>query len=105
VPKVIVALILTVQVAVLATALSGCANLAGASSHLEQGMTEDQVKTLVGSPHSVSLETCGSKTPEPWTCKQYKYGGSEWVGGTLYVRFHQSADGLWRVNDWNHYDY
>jgi hypothetical protein len=64
-------------------------------------MTEDQVKTLVGSdPQSVSLDTCGSETPHPWQCKEYKYANG-W-GGVLFIHFSQNT-GVWRVNDWHKY--
>jgi hypothetical protein len=87
-------------------ALGGCAtadwNLSGASRHLEQGMTESQVTALLGSePHSVSLNTCGSATPNPWQCKQYKYSNG-W-GASLFIRFEQGGDSVWRVNSWDSY--
>ena len=84
--------------------LGGCAtadwNLSGASRRLEQGMTEDQVTALLGAaPHSVSLNTCGSATPHPWQCKQYNYRNG-W-GASLFIRFEQGSDGVWRVNSWD----
>ena len=83
-------------------ALGGCASLNDASRRLEPGMTESQVTALIGSaPQSVSLDTCGSKTPAPWQCKQYKYSNG-W-GNSLYIRFQQGSDSVWRVNSWDSY--
>ena len=93
--------IVACTLAVLAS-LGGCASLSDASRHLEQGMTESQVTTLLGSaPQSVSLDTCGSATRHPWQCKQYRYSNG-W-GNSLYIRFEQDPDSVWRVNSWDSY--
>ena len=82
--------------------LGGCVSLNNASRRLEQGMTEDQTKAAVGSaPQSVSLQTCGSKTPEPWQCKSYEYRDI-WFGVSLVIHFNQDS-GVWRVHDWHTY--
>lgn len=104
--KAIAASLLVVLVTVAATfvmALGGCvtAQLADLSRKLDMGMTESQVKAIAGSePHSVSLETCGSQTPQPWTCKRYLYKSGL---HSLYVNFQRVGD-AWVVNNWNYYD-
>lgn len=91
-----------VACALILTTLCACVSLNDASRHLEQGMTEDQVKTAVGSaPQSVSLDTCGSSTSHPWQCKKYKYSNG-W-GNFMYIWFQQSPDSVWRVNSWDTY--
>ena len=88
--------------AILATPALADGKYARASTRLEQAMTEDQVRDLIGEPTSVSLETCGSSTPHPWQCKQFQYEGSDrgrWTG-QLTVRFSNDTS-HWLVNSWS----
>lgn len=84
----------------LLTICAGCASIGTMSKKLEVGMSEPQVKRDLGEPTSVSVSTCGSKTAEPWQCKQYKYEDG-WTG-FLIVYFSQ-VDGEWLVNSWSAY--
>ena len=66
---------------------------------LQEEMTENQVIQALGySPNAVSLETCGSDTPHPWSCKVYKYGNV--FSGELHVLFGKNASGIWTVSAW-----
>jgi hypothetical protein len=48
--------------------------LGEANHNLSVNMTEQQVKqSLQNFPYTVSLETCGSRTPSPWKCKVLKF--------------------------------
>jgi hypothetical protein len=77
---------------------AGCAGMGVLSQKLDQGLTEQEVRARIGSPESVSIETCGSSTPVPWSCKKYKYEG---LDGLLIVYFAQGRDGTWRVDSWS----
>lgn len=62
------------------------------SRKLAVGMTEAQVLAL-REPDRITVSTCGSNTPKPWTCRTYQYGSS------LHVLF-QEINGRWLVNSW-----
>ena len=67
------------------------------SGHLAENMTEQQVVTALGHrPNKVELQTCGSKTSEPWTCKIYTFGE---MTNNIKVLF-QKIDGAYLVNSW-----
>ena len=79
-------------------ALAGCVDVGTLSRELNTGMTEEQVTSKLGyPPQSVSMTMCGTETPEPWRCKEYKYEGI----GRLNIYFQQADDGMWRVNSWD----
>ncbi len=79
---------------------AGCASVGEMSKELEVGMSEQRVKNVIGDPASVSVETCGSKTPDPWQCKNYKY--EDGFMGFLTVYFLE-VEGMWLVNSWSAY--
>lgn len=72
------------------------------SSHLDTGMTLDQVKTIVGlAPTKVSLSTCGGVNGiKPWQCKIADFDSVD-TGPELEVIFYQASDGTWLVNGWD----
>jgi hypothetical protein len=72
--------------------------LAEATHQLSDTMTEQEVINFLSNyPYKVSLETCGSETPEPWRCKLLTFGRP---GDRLTVTLHQRRDGVWEVNSW-----
>jgi len=90
-----------ISAVLLLTLCAGCTSIGAMSKKLEVGMSEQEVKQLIGEPASVSIQTCGSSTPEPWQCKQYKY--SDGWASFLIVYFLQLDGGGWRVNSWSAY--
>jgi len=64
---------------------------------LNEGMTMDQIKGLLGSPDSVSSAVCGGASGKPWQCRTWKYEGK---GNQLTVTF-QKVGETWRVNSWS----
>jgi hypothetical protein len=64
---------------------------------LNEGMTMDQIKGLLGPPDSTSSLTCGSTTPSPWPCRLWSYDSR---GHRLMVFFAKVGD-AWVVNHWS----
>jgi hypothetical protein len=63
---------------------------------LNEGMTMDQIKGLLGTPDSVSSAVCGGASGKPWQCRTWRYEGEI---HRLDVTF--GIDGkTWRVSSW-----
>ena len=74
-----------------------------ASRLLKQGMTEEEVVRVLGAqPVRTGLETCGSKTREPWRCKKMHYRDSPYGYGSLdlVILFEEDSKGVWFVTAW-----
>ena len=93
------------------TILSGCddrnSGLVAASHNLRKGMTEQEaINAMQTQPTNVNMLTCGSTTPNPFSCKALTYV-SPFVpflsvnDPAVYIFLEQSPDGIWRVNSWN----
>ena len=37
-------------------------------------MSSDQILEIFGEPKSVSVQTCGTSTTNPWSCTTWEYG-------------------------------
>jgi len=68
------------------------------SRSLSQGMSESELVTLAGEPSTVSLTTCGTNTPSPWTCKEYRYNSS--MGVLKLQVLLQRVNDSWFVVSW-----
>lgn len=67
------------------------------SLKLEEGMTMQQVIQRLGyRPNTTTQETCGSSTPNPWSCRTWTFGDSN---RRLVVFFH-NIEGQWLVDAW-----
>jgi hypothetical protein len=96
--------VLSATLAVTLAAAFGCAragtfDLGGKSRALDQNMSERDVATVLGDdPQAVELRTCGTSTPNPWTCKILMYGDRRYH---LQVMFSRADDGTWHVREWS----
>ncbi|MBI1302051.1 MAG: hypothetical protein GC137_10440 [Alphaproteobacteria bacterium] len=59
--------------------LSSCSTLPASFSSenvmkIQQGMSSDEILEMFGEPKSVSVQTCGTSTPNPWSCTTWEYG-------------------------------
>lgn len=81
-------------------AIGGCVGFQSASKKLSPGLTEQEVIQRVGAePNRTELRTCGANSSSgSWQCKIYVYG---YGADLLYIYFSSTADGIWRVNNWN----
>lgn len=90
--------------------LAGCAGINGPhkptlrekARKLTQGMTEYQVKQLLGDPYTTQMGTCGQQTARSWECLTWAYQTGWSENGTLDVVF-QQAQRSWYVNSWSWY--
>jgi hypothetical protein len=88
--------------------LTGCAELAepvpkpyfapqpdykAKSLLLKPGMSEQDVTGVLGTPEAAEVNTCGSKTDKPWSCKSWSYNG-------MRLWFAEVAPDKWRLNSW-----
>jgi hypothetical protein len=97
-PKILATLV--ALVGSVSTAAAG--PLGNASARLNTAMTEQEVVQTVGSqPDKVEMQTCGSATKQPWTCRIYTFK-SFFFAERLTVYFRQ-AGGAWVVNSWSVY--
>lgn len=72
-----------------------------ASLRLSENMTEQEAINAVGQPPNMAeLDTCGSKTPNPWECRILTFGNRF---DTLQILFYQDRDHIWRVTGWKVY--
>ena len=95
-PKILAALV--ALVGSVSTAAAG--PLGDASAQLNPAMTEHEVVQTIGSrPDKVEMQTCGSATRQPLTCRIYTFE-SFFFGERLIVYFRQ-AGGAWVVNNWS----
>jgi hypothetical protein len=68
------------------------------SMRMREGMSEQEVMNAMGyRPNKVEMTTCGSQTPQPWSCKKYTFGGSY---NAIMVLFERGDEGNWLVNSW-----
>jgi hypothetical protein len=63
---------------------------------LKIGMSEQEVTNVLGTPLKADVNTCGTKTDKPWTCKTWTYGN---FSSGIRVTFGE-ATGEWLLNDW-----
>ena len=63
---------------------------------LKVGMTSSEVVAIFGKPMKTSAMTCGSGTPNPWSCIIWHYGDF-----TPMFTFQQGEDGVLYLNSWN----
>ena len=77
--------------------LQACAGygLGKKSLSLRVGMSEQEVRQLLGDPVSTSQSTCGQDTGQPWSCLTWNY---DEYGGK-YVTF-SNGDGVLHLNHW-----
>jgi hypothetical protein len=77
-----------------------------ASTLLNVGMAEDDVRAAIGEPSRVAMLTCGTQAGlHPWQCKQVIYEHRAPGASTtdmLALLFQQSHD-RWLLNSWNEY--
>ena len=64
--------------ALISLLLASCSTLPSAFSTenimmIHQGMNSDEILTLFGEPHSISVSVCG-RAPNQWTCTTWEYG-------------------------------
>ena len=76
--------------ATLLSLLSGCASMSGAESNrnlnkLKYGMTEAEVRSILGTPDSVVRK---SETEDRWI---YEFRREDKAGRNLYIQFNQNA--------------
>jgi hypothetical protein len=65
---------------------------------LKTGMSEQEVKGVLGTPKKAEVHTCGSNTDKPWTCKIWTYGFFLSGMGLL---FEEAGADDWRLNSWS----
>jgi len=69
------------------------------SMRMREAMTEQEVINAMGyRPNKVEMNTRGSSTSNPWSCKKYTFGG---LYNNITVYFQQSDTGSWIVNSWS----
>ena len=71
---------------------------------LHRGMTERQVEQAAGGrvPDRIIMTTCGTQTPNPFSCRVYVYEGALRANGfdrKLSVIF-EDFGGQWRIGQW-----
>jgi hypothetical protein len=64
---------------------------------LRPGMQVSEVDDALGIARDSEMQTCGSKTPQPWTCMIRRYCTAK---GCVRVTFEQSGS-AWYVNSWS----
>jgi hypothetical protein len=65
---------------------------------LDENMSMDQVRAILGVPDATEQKTCGGANGvDRWSCRVWRY---EIDRRTLLVYFAQPSDGLWLVNHW-----
>ena len=69
--------------------------------YIKVGMTEQQVFSTIGwLPNKVEQKTCGTATPNPWSCRILVYGT---YSGGLRITEEEWSGGQWHVNSWAAY--
>lgn len=71
------------------------------SVDLRQGMSADEVQTLLGKPRRTALKTSGNSATAPWQGTlqwTYSWSGASSSQGSLHVVF--AATAQWYVNSW-----
>jgi hypothetical protein len=75
------------------------ADLGCKSMRLREFMTEQEVMGAIGyRPNKVELDTCGSSTDHPWSCKKFTFGS---LYEHITVYFAEDQIGNWTVNSWS----
>jgi uncharacterized protein YecT (DUF1311 family) len=74
------------------------ADLGCKSMRLRQSMTEQEVMAAIGyRPNKVEMQTCGSSTNHPWSCKIFTFGS---LYENIKVLLEEDPLGNWTVNSW-----
>jgi uncharacterized protein YecT (DUF1311 family) len=77
------------------------ADLGCKSIRLRQSMTEQEVMAAIGyRPNKVEMQTCGSHTDHPWSCKIFTFGS---LYENITVYFSEGTSDNWMVNSWSVY--
>jgi hypothetical protein len=84
--------------------LAACDSSLHADRRLLRGMTEQEVAQLQGKqvPDRIIMRTCGTETPQPFSCKIHVYRRGLWVGrlGSEVAVVFEDVRGQWVVSQW-----
>jgi len=78
------------------------------SVDLKQGMTLEEVQTLLGKPKRTALRNSGNTPSQPWAGTlqwTYSWSGASSSSRNLQVVFAAKAPEQWYVNSWDWTDY
>ena len=84
--------------------LAACDSSLQGDRRLQRGMTEQEVAQLEGKqvPDRIIMRTCGTATPQPFSCKVHVYRTGLWLGryGPETAVVFDDRRGQWVVSQW-----